>query len=123
MLAGRRTTLSSWRPGHATLGVDVVDCSTGGNVAAATIPVRSGYQVEFAAEVRRKAGILTAAVGLIADPEYANTIVRAGNADIVLLGTEFLRHPHWPRRAALTLNTPPDYPVQYGWAIDVPDKR
>lgn len=96
-------------------GLDLVDCSSGGGVAGARIPVGAGYQVAFAERIRREAGIATAAVGLIAEPMQADQIVRNGQADVVLLAREFLRDPHWPRRAAQVLRaeqrlaTPPQY--------------
>ncbi|MCP2177327.1 NADH:flavin oxidoreductase/NADH oxidase [Williamsia maris] len=80
-------------------GVDLVDASTGGNVLA-DIPVGPGYQVQFAAQVRDKAGIATAAVGMITDPEQAETIVATGQADAVFLARAALRDPAWPLRAA-----------------------
>ena len=75
-----------------TEGVDIIDCSSGGNVLA-TIPVGAGYQVPFAETVRREAGIATAAVGLITEPTHADEIVRNGRADMVLLAREELRDP------------------------------
>jgi 2,4-dienoyl-CoA reductase-like NADH-dependent reductase (Old Yellow Enzyme family) len=99
-------------------GVDLVDCSSGGMVPAAKIPVGAGYQVPFAERIRREAGIATAAVGCITEPTHADEIIRNGRADIVLLAREFLREPYWPRIAAHTLGrkdaVPP--PVQYGRA-------
>jgi 2,4-dienoyl-CoA reductase-like NADH-dependent reductase (Old Yellow Enzyme family) len=97
----------------AALGVDVVDCSSGGNVPDATIPVGPGYQVPFAERVRREAGVASAAVGVITDPAQANAIVRDGRADIVLLAREELRDPYWPLRAARDLGVEVDWPVQY----------
>lgn len=97
----------------ARLGVDVVDCSSGGNWATAQIPAAPGYQVPFAERVRREAGARTAAVGLITDPADANRIVASGQADIVLLGREELRDPYWPLRAAARLGADAAWPVQY----------
>ncbi len=94
-------------------GVDLVDCSSGGNVPKADIPIAPGYQVPFAAAVRREAGIASAAVGLITEPAQADAIVREGQADVVLLGREFLRDPYWPIRAAQALGHPLPAPVQY----------
>jgi 2,4-dienoyl-CoA reductase-like NADH-dependent reductase (Old Yellow Enzyme family) len=94
------------------LGVDLIDCSSGGNVAQASIPVAPGYQVSFA-EAVRKAGVPSAAVGLITEPEQADSIVRNGQADLVLLAREFLRDPHWPHRAAKALGVDVDWPNQY----------
>lgn len=94
-------------------GVDLVDCSSGGNVAHAKIPVAPGYQVQFAARIRREAGIATAAVGMITEPVQANRIVAEGEADMVLLAREMLRDPYWAVHAAAALNEPASWPVQY----------
>jgi 2,4-dienoyl-CoA reductase-like NADH-dependent reductase (Old Yellow Enzyme family) len=95
-------------------GVDLVDTSTGGNVLA-DIPVGPGYQVSFARRIRTEAGIPTGAVGLITEPKQAEEILAEGSADVVLLGRELLRDPHWPLRAAYELGeTDADlWPVQY----------
>ncbi len=84
------------------LGVDLVDVSTGGNLAT-PIPVGPGYQVGFAQRVRQEAGLPTAAVGLITDPYQAEQILRSGQADAVLIGREALRNPGWPEQAAAVL--------------------
>jgi len=84
-------------------GVDLIDCSSGGAVPDAKIPVGSSYQLPIADQIRREAGIATAAVGMITEPKQADEIVREGRADLVLLGREFLRDPHWPLRAAKAL--------------------
>ncbi|MFC4105144.1 NADH:flavin oxidoreductase/NADH oxidase [Micromonospora zhanjiangensis] len=94
-------------------GVDLVDCSSGGAVPGADIPVGPGYQVPLAARVRREAGVPTGAVGLISEPEQAERIVADGQADLVLLGRELLRDPYWPRRAAAALGAEPAWPDQY----------
>jgi 2,4-dienoyl-CoA reductase-like NADH-dependent reductase (Old Yellow Enzyme family) len=94
-------------------GVDLVDVSSGGIVPDAKIPVGPGFQVEFAARIRREAGISTAAVGLITDPVQANGIVDRGEADLVLLAREMLRDPYWPVHAAATLGEPASWPRQY----------
>jgi len=95
------------------LGVDLVDVSSGGNVATATIPVGPGYQVEFASAIRREAKIPTGTVGMITDPAQAETIIRTGQADAVFLARELLRDPYWPRRAAQELGVKLKPPVQY----------
>lgn len=101
------------------LGVDLVDCSSGGLVPGAKIPVGPGYQAEFAERIRREAGIATAAVGLITDPEQADRIVREGTAEMVLLARQLLRDPYWPLHAAKQLGVAVDYwPVQYERARD-----
>jgi 2,4-dienoyl-CoA reductase-like NADH-dependent reductase (Old Yellow Enzyme family) len=98
----------------AERGVDLIDCSSGGNVASAKIPMGPGYQVRFAEQVRREANIATGAVGLITAPEYAEEIVSTGRADVVLLARELLRDPYWPLRAGRELGADVDYwPVQY----------
>ena len=94
-------------------GVDLVDVSSGGLVPNAKIPAAPGFQVEFAARIRREAGIPTAAVGLISDPVQANAIVANGEADLVLLGRELLRDPYWPVHAAAVLGEPASWPAQY----------
>ena len=94
-------------------GVDLIDCSTGGSVPDAPVPLGPGYQVPFAEKIRNEAGIPTAAVGLISTPELADEIVRNGRADLVALGRELLRHPHWPLDAARELDQEVDWPGQY----------
>jgi 2,4-dienoyl-CoA reductase-like NADH-dependent reductase (Old Yellow Enzyme family) len=95
------------------LGVDLVDCSSGGLVAAAKIPVAPGYHVPFAERVRREAGVLTGVVGLITDAGQADEIVRAGKADAVLLARQMLRDPYWPMHAAEELQFAESWPPQY----------
>jgi 2,4-dienoyl-CoA reductase-like NADH-dependent reductase (Old Yellow Enzyme family) len=98
------------------LGVDLIDCSSGGNIATAKIPVGPGFQVPLAERIRKDANILTGAVGLITEPQQANEIVRSGKADIVLLAREMLRDPYWPLRAARELQQTASWPVQYSRA-------
>jgi 2,4-dienoyl-CoA reductase-like NADH-dependent reductase (Old Yellow Enzyme family) len=93
-------------------GVDLVDCSSGGNMLA-NIPLKPGYQVEFAEKVRKQADILTGAVGLITEAVQANEIIQNGQADIVLLAREMLRDPYFPLRAAYELGKEIKWPVQY----------
>jgi 2,4-dienoyl-CoA reductase-like NADH-dependent reductase (Old Yellow Enzyme family) len=100
----------------ADAGVDLVDCSSGGNSPHQRIAVGPGYQVPFAEAVRR-AGLRTAAVGLITDAEQAEAIIRDGRADLVLLARELLRDPYWPLHAARRLGADPAVPVQYGRAF------
>jgi len=95
------------------VGVDVVDVSSGGMVPHAKIPAAPGFQVPFAARIRREAGIATAAVGLITEAEQANEIVASGAADLVLLARQMLRDPYWPLHAAAALGEPASWPVQY----------
>ncbi|HEX8027903.1 MAG TPA: NADH:flavin oxidoreductase/NADH oxidase [Vicinamibacterales bacterium] len=95
------------------LGVDFVDCSSGGNVATAKIPAGPGYQTPFAERIRREANILTGAVGLITSPTQAQHIVGSGQADAVLIAREFLRDPYFPMRAARELGQEVTWPAQY----------
>jgi 2,4-dienoyl-CoA reductase-like NADH-dependent reductase (Old Yellow Enzyme family) len=95
------------------LGVDLMDASSGGAVPNVKIPTGSGYQVEFAAAIRREAGIATGAVGMITDPAQADTILSTGQADLVFLAREMLRDPYWPRRAAKDLGAKIEPPEQY----------
>jgi len=94
-------------------GVDLVDCSSGGNVATAAIPLGPGYQVPFAERIRRDAGIPTGAVGLITTSSQADEIVGDGRADCVFLARELLRDPYWPLRAARELGHLAAWPPQY----------
>jgi 2,4-dienoyl-CoA reductase-like NADH-dependent reductase (Old Yellow Enzyme family) len=94
-------------------GVDLIDCSSGGIVPVGPPQVGPGYQVSFAAKLRRQAGIPTAAVGLITDPHQANDIILGGHADLVALGRELLRNPYWALHAARTLGALLDPPPPY----------
>jgi 2,4-dienoyl-CoA reductase-like NADH-dependent reductase (Old Yellow Enzyme family) len=95
------------------LGVDVIDCSSGGNVEKAEIPVGPGYQTPFAERIRREANIATAAVGMITAPAQADQIIRNDQADIVLLARQMLRDPYWPLHAAQELGQVAPWPRQY----------
>ncbi|GAB2547541.1 NADPH dehydrogenase NamA [Rufibacter soli] len=99
-------------------GVDLIDCSTGGNVPRAKIPVGPGYQVAFAQKVKTEAGILTGAVGMITTPQEAEDIVANGQADMVFLAREFLRDAYFPLRAAKKLGVEIEWPLQYQRAQD-----
>ena len=96
-----------------SLGVDLVDVSSGGLLPHAKVPLAPGYQVPFSTRIRREAGIATGAVGLITGAEQAAQIVANGDADVVLLARESLRDPYFPRRAAQQLGAKIDPPVQY----------
>jgi len=98
------------------LGVDLIDCSSGGLSAAQKIELGPGYQVPFAERIRRDAAIPTGAVGLITSARQANEIIAGGKADIVLLAREFLRDPYFPLHAARELGAEIKAPVQYGRA-------
>jgi 2,4-dienoyl-CoA reductase-like NADH-dependent reductase (Old Yellow Enzyme family) len=95
------------------MGVDLIDCSSGGSSLAQQIPMAAGYQVPFAERVRAEAGIATGAVGLITTPQHAEEIVATGKADMVLLAREFLRNPYFPIHAAHALGAELDPPAQY----------
>ena len=95
------------------LGVDLVDCSSGGLVPRAPIPVAPGYQVPFAAAVRRETGLPAAAVGLLTDATQAEAVLAEGQADLVLLGRELLRNPRWPLQAAAALGADVPWPPPY----------
>lgn len=97
----------------APLGVDLIDCSSGGNVATARIPVGPGYQTAFAEQIRRATGVPTGTVGMILDPAQADHIIRGGQADMVFLARELLRDPYWPLRAARELHAATTWPPQY----------
>ncbi|MEO1190436.1 MAG: NADH:flavin oxidoreductase/NADH oxidase [Pseudomonadota bacterium] len=102
------------------LGVDVIDCSSGGIAAYgenSLPPATPGYQVAHAAAIRREVEMMTMAVGLIVDPGQAETILRSGAADLTALAREVLHNPYWPRHAAQALGEPDafaDWPIQYG---------
>ncbi|MDH5315381.1 MAG: NADH:flavin oxidoreductase/NADH oxidase [Gemmatimonadota bacterium] len=99
------------------LGVDLMDCSSGGIIPKVTVPVGPGYQVPLAERVRRKSGLLTGAVGLISEPTQADQIIRSGQADLVLLGRELLRNPYWPIEASRQLGWTVPPPPQYARAF------
>jgi 2,4-dienoyl-CoA reductase-like NADH-dependent reductase (Old Yellow Enzyme family) len=121
-----RFSCTDWLPGGFTVEecaevarglagrVDVVDCSSGGVVANAPIPVAPGYQVPFAEAVRRESGVPTCAVGLLTDPAACDAVVREGRADLVALAREELRDPYFPLHAATALgHDVPYWPKQY----------
>ena len=90
---------------------------TTANVPDAKIPIGPGYQVPFASRIRRETGMATGAVGMITSPQQADQIVRTGEADLVLMAREFLRHPYWPLNASRRLRQAMDAPSQYGRAF------
>jgi 2,4-dienoyl-CoA reductase-like NADH-dependent reductase (Old Yellow Enzyme family) len=121
-----RLSATEWAPGGwdieeaVELGVrlkdravDLIDCSSGGNVSGVKIPTGPGYQVPFARRIRRESGMHTGAVGLITDAVQAERIVADGNADMIFLAREMLRQPHWPLLAARELGVQVDWPKQY----------
>ncbi|WP_432838727.1 NADH:flavin oxidoreductase/NADH oxidase [Dactylosporangium sp. CA-092794] len=95
------------------LGVDLIDCSSGGNAARQQIKPSPGYQVPFARTVRTECRIATGAVGLLSDPREANHLIEAGEADLVVLGRVMLWNPYWPHHAAAVLGAGNRLPVQY----------
>jgi 2,4-dienoyl-CoA reductase-like NADH-dependent reductase (Old Yellow Enzyme family) len=94
-------------------GADLIDASSGGSAPRVAIPATPGYQVSFAAAIRREVDIPTAAVGLISDPAQAEAIVREEQADLVLLARASLRDPNWPLNAARALGVDAPVPPQY----------
>jgi 2,4-dienoyl-CoA reductase-like NADH-dependent reductase (Old Yellow Enzyme family) len=94
-------------------GVDLIDCSSGGNLAEAKIPLGPGYQTRFAEQIRRESGVLTGALGMISSAVQAEHILATGQADAVVIAREMLRDPYWPLRAARELGQPISWPVQY----------
>jgi len=101
------------------IGIDLIDVSTGGNVPDAKIPVAPNYQVSFASEIRKQAGIATGAVGMITEAKQAEEILQEAQADAILIAREFLRDPYFPFTAAKELGGEVDVPKQYGRAIDL----
>jgi 2,4-dienoyl-CoA reductase-like NADH-dependent reductase (Old Yellow Enzyme family) len=106
------------------IGVDVIDCSSGGILGSATAATRTllarvpGFQLPFSEKVRKEAGMMTMAVGLILTPQQAEEALQAGRADLIAVGREALYDPNWPLHAALALGVDPEFaqwPVQYGW--------
>lgn len=106
------------------LGVDVIDCSSGGlGERTTTKMVRrpEGYQVPYAERIRHETGARTMAVGLITTPEFAESVVAENRADLVAIGREALMNPHWPLQAARALGHDPnfrDWPPSWGWWLD-----
>jgi 2,4-dienoyl-CoA reductase-like NADH-dependent reductase (Old Yellow Enzyme family) len=95
------------------LGVDLVDCSSGGILPSAKIPVAPGYQVPFAERIRSETGMPTGAVGVITTAAQADLILREEKADLVIMARELLRRPYWVLDAARELGFPVSWPVQY----------
>jgi 2,4-dienoyl-CoA reductase-like NADH-dependent reductase (Old Yellow Enzyme family) len=95
------------------IGVDLIDCSSGGLLPGAKIPIQSGYQVPFAEAIRREANIPTGAVGLITEAKQAEEIIAQNRADCVLLARAMLRDPYWALHAADELGAEIPWPKQY----------
>ena len=100
-------------------GVDLIDCSSGGNINSVIIPAGPGYQTAFAERIRSSADLATGAVGMITSPAQADHIIRTRQADIVLLAREMLRDPYFPLRAARELHQEITWPPQYARAAPV----
>jgi 2,4-dienoyl-CoA reductase-like NADH-dependent reductase (Old Yellow Enzyme family) len=107
-----------------SIGVDVIDCSSGGLLGSATaarVKRYPGFQVPYAAAIRKDAGVATMAVGLILEPRMAEDILQGGEADLIAIGREALYNPNWPLHAEEALGIDNEYaswPVQYGWWLD-----
>lgn len=99
------------------IGIDLIDCSSGGAVPDAKIATGPGYQADFAARIRSEAAIATAAVGLITEPRQAEQLLTDGAADAILLGRQLLREPYFAFRAARELGADIAVPKQYGRGI------
>jgi 2,4-dienoyl-CoA reductase (NADPH2) len=100
-----------------TLGVDLIDVSSGGLLPHVKIPVGKGYQVPFAQRIRCEADVLTAAVGMITEPQHADEIIQGGCADLVFLARALLRDPYWAVHAEAALNGEQHWPISYGYAV------
>jgi 2,4-dienoyl-CoA reductase-like NADH-dependent reductase (Old Yellow Enzyme family) len=105
--------LSKWLE---EIGIDLIDCSSGGLMLDAKIPAGPGYQTAFAAAIRAQAHIATGAVGMITDAAQAEHILVTGQADAVFIARELLRDPYWPLHAARQLRADIDWPAQYARA-------
>jgi 2,4-dienoyl-CoA reductase-like NADH-dependent reductase (Old Yellow Enzyme family) len=94
-------------------GVHLVDCSSGGNVSGVKIPLTPMYQTPFAARIKKEAGIMTGAVGLITTTTEAESILQNNEADLILLARQLLRDPYFPLHAAKELGVDVEWPLQY----------
>ncbi len=99
------------------IGVDLIDVSSGGAVPKVKIPAGKGYQVPFAAQIRREAEIATGAVGFIIEATHAEEILASGEADLVFLARELLREPYWTIKAQRELGVDAGWPLQYGYVV------
>jgi 2,4-dienoyl-CoA reductase-like NADH-dependent reductase (Old Yellow Enzyme family) len=98
------------------IGVDLIDCSSGGNISNAKIPAGPGYQIPFSERIKKEVNILTAGVGFITSPVQAEQIIATGQADAVFLARELLRDPYWSLHAAKQLNKDVEWSLQYSRA-------
>ncbi len=99
------------------LGVDLIDCSSGGTVPKPNVTMAPGYMVPFARRIRAEAAIKTGAVGLITEPRQAEAILAAGDADLIFMGRELLREPYFAIKAQGALGEHVHWPVQYGYVV------
>ena len=104
-------------------GVDLIDCSSGGNVAGAKIPIGPLYQTQFAERIKQETAIRTGAVGLITTVDEAENILKNRQADLIILARQLLRDPYWPIHAAAMLGVDLPWPVQYDRAKPKIEKR
>jgi 2,4-dienoyl-CoA reductase-like NADH-dependent reductase (Old Yellow Enzyme family) len=95
------------------MGVDLLDCSSGGLVPEQRVPLAAGYQVPFASAVRKATGLCTGALGLITEPAQAEGIIMRGEADAIFLGRQLLREPYFALRAAAALDADVTWPNPY----------
>lgn len=110
-----------WDPNEAVrlagvlkqMGVDLIDCSSGGLVPFQKIPLAPGYQVAFSGQIKREANILTSAVGLITSAQQSEEILQKDAADLIMIGRESLREPYFPLKAASALEDEIAWPSQY----------
>ena len=102
--------LSRWLKGD---GVDLIDCSSGGNSSTQQLTPYPGYQVQFSARIRSEAEVITGAVGLITEAAQAEKILDDGDSDVILLARELLRNPYWPIHAQTELDGAAEWPDQY----------
>ena len=102
--------LAKWFKGE---GVDLIDCSSGGNSPDQVLKPFPGYQVQFASQIKKEAEIATGAVGLITEPMQAEEVLTNVEADVVLLGRALLRSPYWPIEARAQLDDEIGWPSQY----------
>jgi 2,4-dienoyl-CoA reductase-like NADH-dependent reductase (Old Yellow Enzyme family) len=100
-----------------SIGIDLIDCSSGALTPTARIPVGKGFQVPFARRIRDESQIMTGAVGLITEAGHANEIITSGDADLVFVARELLREPYWALKAQSELGAEPPWPIQYGYAV------
>ncbi len=95
------------------LSVDLIDCSSGGNSREQKITAGPMYQTPFAAEIKKQAGILTGAVGMITTSSEAEDILEQQKADLVIMAREMLREPYFALKAAKELDDNIKWPEQY----------